>query len=309
MPVKDESCRVDTLIQRLLDAIDEQPQTWYSAALEFQRPPLHERGVSWSFICELVQFLECAMPGESSRLNSYAIQGAKSLACVCDAEKLDNCTHWLQTASDPTLCERPWVIRAFTARSTMLSLLETLMIAAMITGDDSFTHDAEGQPYFGRATVFISYFWQAPFAQLADAIGRRNALASGTFYWIDILNVAQCRHTPQAAEWNRQDVGRFAETIAIANAVVWLHCRPWHRPWTLTRVWCLDEIVASIDTAGRFEMMLAEEEEKELRATLSERFGQVLSAFAAVDASKANATHEADKAMIFARIRGRAGGV
>jgi hypothetical protein len=60
-------------------------------------------------------------------------------------------------------------------------------------------------------------------------------------------------------------VGRFAETIAIANATVWLHCQPWHKPMALERVWCLDEIVASIDTA-RGLMMLAAEEEEDLRA-------------------------------------------
>jgi tetratricopeptide (TPR) repeat protein len=297
------------LLQRLMRVIDQHPQThWYTAALEFQRPPLHERGVSWSFICEFVRSLEVAMPGEHSRLNSYAIQGAKSLTCSCDAAELDNCTHVLQTASNPTLCERPWVIRALTGRSTLLSLVETLMIAAAITGDDSFTHDAEGQPFFGCATVFISYFWHAPFPQLAGAIGRRHDPASGAFYWIDILNVAQCRHTEQAAEWNGQDVGRFAETVAVVRAPVWLHCQPWHRPHTLTRVWCLDEVVASIDTTGGFEIMLAEEEEKDLRATLSGRFEQVLEAFQAVDARKANATHREDKEMIFGRICRRAGG-
>jgi tetratricopeptide (TPR) repeat protein/cyclophilin family peptidyl-prolyl cis-trans isomerase len=297
------------LLQRLLRAIDAHPPArWYSVAQEFQRPELHERGVSWSFICEFVRSLEAASPAKHTLLNSYAIQGTKSVACMCTADKLDECTHWLPTASDPTLCEQPWVIRAFTARSTMLSLIETLMIAATITGDDSFTHDAKGRPYFGCATVFISYFWQAPFAQLADAIGRRHDRASGAFYWIDILNVAQCRHTRQAAEWNAQDVGKFAETIAIANAVVWLHCQPWHRPMTLTRVWCLHEVAASIDTARGFEMMLAADEEEDLRAKLSERFDDVIAAFAAVDARRANATHEADKAMIFGRIRGGAGG-
>ncbi len=176
----------EPILQRLLHAIDGIPQArWYSAALDSQRPPLHERGVSWSLICELVRSLEWAMPGAHSCLNSYAIQGAKSLSCTCNAGELDNRAHWLRTANDPTLCERPWVIRAFTARSTMLSLIETLMVAAMITGDDSFTHDADGQAYFGRATVFISYFWQAPFTQLADAIGRRQEPGSGTFYWID----------------------------------------------------------------------------------------------------------------------------
>jgi hypothetical protein len=250
------------------------------------------------------------MPLDVTRLNSYMIQGTKSLDCDCDADELDRgtrrCTHWLKTAEDPTLCEHPWVIRAFTARSTWLSLVETLIIAAELTGDSTFTHDAEGSPFFGRATVFISYFWHSPFKKLVDAIGNRHEACS--YYWIDILNVAQCRHEPKAVAWNRQDMGKFSEAIAAAGAQVWLHCEPWYRPKTLHRVWCLDEIVASIDTAKGFIMMLAAEEEAGLEATLATRFDDVLAAFAEVDAIKANATHESDKVMIFARIERRKGG-
>ena len=95
----------------------------------------------------------------------------------------------------------------------------------------------ESGPYFGRATTFISYFWQAAFVQLVDAIERRHSPSSNPFYWIDILNCAQCRHSDQAEQFCKDDGGKFAETIALSEARVWMHCDPWYRPRTFGRVW------------------------------------------------------------------------
>ena len=67
-------------------------------------------------------------------------------------------------------------------------------------------------------------------------------------------------------------------------------------------------VVASVDTARGFEMMLGAKEEEDLHSKLTERFDDVLTAFARVDARKASATHEEDKTIIFERIRSRTGG-
>ena len=108
------------------------------------------------------------------KLNSYMITGSKNLECQCDADTVPNigkCEHAWESAKDPSICH-PWQIRAFTARTTNLSLVETCIIAADLTGDKSFVEDESGQPYFGTPMVFISYFWQAPFESLARAIER-----------------------------------------------------------------------------------------------------------------------------------------
>ena len=101
--------------------------------------------------------------------------------------------------------------------------------------------------------MFISYSWHSAFAPMVDAIGRRAGsppkslcAASSAFYWIDILNVAQCAHTPKAEEWSKDDMGKFAQAIAASNAVVWLHCEPWHNPWVAQRVWCIYEVIQSL---------------------------------------------------------------
>lgn len=40
-----------------------------------------------------------------------------------------------------------------------MSLVETLMVAAELTGDLRFIVDSHGDPYFGELTNFISYLW------------------------------------------------------------------------------------------------------------------------------------------------------
>ena len=116
------------------------------------------------------------------------------------------------------------------------SASSTLIVVAELTGDKSFTHNTHGRLYFARATKFISYSWHAAFAPLAAAIRRRRPSVDD-YFWIDIFNVAQLRHTEQAVEWNKADVGRFAEAIEASRAQVWLHLQPWSSPITLRRVW------------------------------------------------------------------------
>jgi hypothetical protein len=41
-------------------------------------------------------------------------------------------------------------------------------------------------------------------------------------------------------------MGEFAQAIAASNAVVWLHCEPWHNPWVAQRVWCIYEVIQSL---------------------------------------------------------------
>ena len=109
-------------------------------------------------------------------------------------------------------------------------------VISLHAGDQSFVEDESG-PFFGAATTFISYFWQAAFIQLVDAIERRHDPSVKAFYWIDILNCAQCRHDDDAMQMCNEDGGRFAETIAISKAKVWMHCEPWYKPRTFGRVW------------------------------------------------------------------------
>ena len=139
---------------------------------QFERPPLKNRAVSLTFIEELVRSLRAVQPDGYAQLNSYMITGSKNLECRCDPESVPNlgrCEHAWRSAKDPSICHN-WQFRGLTAKSTNLSFIETCMIAAELTGDRRFVEDENGTPYFGLATIFVSYFWHAPFATLADGM-------------------------------------------------------------------------------------------------------------------------------------------
>ena len=98
-----------------------------------------------------------------------------------------------QVCFPPPLMATGW--RLTTAATTQASLVETLQVAAKLTGDKRFIHDADGRPFFGRATHFISYFWAAPFGRLGGALEMQRVKSDGgdsgapSYFWIDIFCV------------------------------------------------------------------------------------------------------------------------
>ena len=76
-----------TVIERLQMAIDSiEACRWEDAVLGFKRPVMEARAVSWSFIHEYRRALEALKPACGIQLlNSYMIQGSKSLDCRHDS--------------------------------------------------------------------------------------------------------------------------------------------------------------------------------------------------------------------------------
>ena len=144
----------EILLGKLIIAIEKYPtHEWEAAARSVERPPIQNRAVSQAFIDEYVRSLTLLVPFDYHKLNSYVLQGTKKPECRCGPE--DECTHWHGSATDPSLCTESWIIRSFTSRTTCRSAIETFAIAAKLTGDESFTHDAKGRKYFGPATVCL----------------------------------------------------------------------------------------------------------------------------------------------------------
>ena len=180
-------------------------------------------------------------------LNSYNIVGDKTPG---SAEWLD------QWPIHPTLTPL-WSNRSLTAH-TCRSVVETLVLAAAATGDDSFVQDATGCPYFGTTTVFISYTWSAVFADLIETLSTAKCEMGieKHFFWIDIFAVNQCCHTEIGRRHNKQDVEAFEEVIATSQAT-WLHASPWIKPRTIGRVWCLFESLKTIELEHELKMIMS----------------------------------------------------
>jgi hypothetical protein len=93
-----------------------------------------------------------------------------------------------------------WCTRALTQYGDR-SLVQTLLLAAELTGDRTLLADADGNDYFGDATEFFSYCWKAELRAVFSCLERHQARraqlapAAPCFFWIDIFAVGQNQHT------------------------------------------------------------------------------------------------------------------
>ena len=252
--------------------------------------------MSWVFVTEWAACLARRIETFSA-LSSYMIVGDQCLKGEWQGDY----------GIDVTVCA-PWTARSLANTPAALSLIETLLLAAEFTGDARFAHDAEGRPFFGRTSHFISYCWAAPLSRLLASLEAKGAASEGGFFWIDIFSVAQCKHSDAAVANNVSDVSAF-ETVVTAARATWLWCEPWYQPATFNRVWCLFEALKTLDQGKSLELVFAPSEAADLRRTLAERFDDVLTAISSIDVAAADATVAADKASIMNLIGVRRGGV
>ena len=286
-----------TLLDRLRSAIDSISAERWAEAIAEPRLPCQHRAMSWGFLIDWRASLEAAVGREVAQtLNSYQIVGDKNLSGEWQGDG----------GRDWTAC-LPWCVRHIAARSSSLSLVETIVLAAELSGDSGLLADSSGRPYFGTTTIFVSYSWAASFSNLLAALDAAGAASAG-FMWVDIFAVGQCRHTAHASECNVDDVGAFESVIGTAEAT-YLWSRPWHDPVTFHRVWCLFEALKTVDLGKQLQLIMSPDEADGLRNALTTRFDDILQVISSVDAAKADATCPSDKELIFSMIEDRAGGM
>ncbi len=287
-----------TLLERLRVAIAViGPERWRADAAT-PRVPIVDRAMSWPFLLDVYESLAAYVGDDQMReLNSYQIVGDKDLTGAWQGD----------FGKDPSVC-RPWCVRALAAATTTRSLVETFLRAAALSGDPKLTRDARDAPYFGRADVFVSYFWAAPLSELLKALDDGGGASTGArFFWVDLFAVGQCKHTPEAARHKRADVSAF-ETVLAAVSATWLWCKPWHAPSTFGRVWCLFEALKTVELGKELVLVMAADEQAALRAMLIDRFDDIMGIISSVDVVTADSTNPDDKKFIFGLIRARDGG-
>ena len=103
--------------------------------------PVHQRAVTTSFLQRFISPKLAAMsPGQ-------LVHGVHTNGPPDDWKHFD-------IHIDPTC------IRGLTTNSTGLSLVETMLLLAKVTGNTIFSHDqTTGEPYFGNVDIFVSYGW------------------------------------------------------------------------------------------------------------------------------------------------------
>jgi tetratricopeptide (TPR) repeat protein len=128
------------------------------------------------------------------------------------------------------------------------------------------------QPYKGliaEANVFISHAWKYKFLDVMEAVelfvkheGRR---ADETVIWFDMYSNSQHQTGDRPFEWWR---GVFINAIKKLGMVLMI-LDPWDKPITLTRAWCVMELLACESTQSRFAVSMSNTEGKRFAATVN----------------------------------------
>lgn len=165
----------------------------------------------------------------------------------------------------------------------------------------------------GDVTHFVSHAWQSRVSHLLGAVlghfARQHSEeeAATTFYWLDIF----CAN--QHNLFGEDEIPVLWNVIRSAKSTV-LVLHPWHQPITLSRAWCLYEILGTATLPnehehakdaenakakrGELEVELPGEERAAFLASLEQDFGAVRGALSHIDSKNAKATNPKDLATI-----------
>lgn len=159
-------------------------------------------------------------------------------------------------------------------------------------------YDEAGHCAVAAAEFFVSHCWADTFGLLMEQLlifygqqGREGPM----YLWIDIFAVNQ--HDLFAPG----ELDSLSTVIGKTNNLV-LTINPWYKPQTLTRVWCLWEILQGVRRETSIHLVMPKTEQELFLQVARESFHEVSAVFSRIDAEHAQATNESDKVAIFKEI-------
>eukprot|EP01043_Picozoa_sp_COSAG02_P003454 COSAG02_NODE_84_length_39615_cov_144.775256_16_plen_1467_part_00 len=179
-------------------------------------------------------------------------------------------------------------------------------------------------PFIATPNVFFSHAWQYPFRRVVEAMQAfqdRQPIDPTTkkplelYFWYDCFSMNEhAQEAPLPAEfWS----GSFRDAISFIGLTCMM-LSPWDRPTTLTRGWCLWELLCTVDVGVQFDVCMGETDRIEFRKRLLDdkihTSGQMhtsdalVHAFESIDMEHAQGRPE-DLKMIKTAARSVAGGL
>eukprot|EP00730_Choanoeca_flexa_P015083 TRINITY_DN6836_c0_g1_i1.p1 TRINITY_DN6836_c0_g1~~TRINITY_DN6836_c0_g1_i1.p1 ORF type:complete len:697 (+),score=173.46 TRINITY_DN6836_c0_g1_i1:115-2205(+) len=149
------------------------------------------------------------------------------------------------------------------------------------------------------ATVFISHAWKYKYsAPLQVAIDYADAEDANAYFWFDLfINNQNGFEVTHSFEWL---CGRFKDSIRAIGTVV-LVLSPWNDPIPLTRSWCLWELVSTAELEKenvQFHVRLPKDEQAKFESIIRENAYAAYDSLLGIDARRAEASVDSDRAMI-----------
>ncbi|CAK4147952.1 unnamed protein product [Aphanomyces euteiches] len=165
-----------------------------------------------------------------------------------------------------------------------------------------------GSAYVQPALWFVSHAWSYRFLDVVDALDyffAENGLDDTTAFWFCLFNNNQ--HEIQD---NERDSSYWFEIFyrsltSIGNVVMVLS--PWKNPETLTRMWCVFEVYASIVANCRFEVALGKTQKEDFLQEIVQEDNAFLRMLASIKSETSETKVDADRAFIQAKIEADVG--
>lgn len=214
------------------------------------------------------------------RLPSMPMEGV-SLACLREF-----CTEHravLLGLSTTEVCNG--VVKPLT-QSSGLSLAVSLRNACL--------KDENGRPFIGKATVFVSHAWSYDFFSLVSALedfGSQQPDPEQVYFWIDLMVLPQHQRTGPGLRPSLWWKKTYVEAVG-AIGLMCLVLSPWDNPIPLGRLWCLWEMVCSLQGSAKLVVQLMESETAAFNAALLEDYERVEGTMARIDIATAEANEK-----------------
>ncbi|KAK3285190.1 hypothetical protein CYMTET_7203 [Cymbomonas tetramitiformis] len=155
--------------------------------------------------------------------------------------------------------------------------------------------------WLGKATCFVSHAWKGRWRQLVAALEdyqytrTKQGVHTPEYFWLDLFAINQ-HFTAEG------DVAEKLRRTVNATGNVCLVFDRWEDPAMIKRCWCLYEIMHCIMCNARLVVVMPASERRKLRRHITTSYHTIQETIRNIDARKAEAKFDTDKAMILANI-------
>eukprot|EP01045_Picozoa_sp_COSAG04_P014502 COSAG04_NODE_1091_length_8331_cov_12.367954_1_plen_1314_part_00 len=166
--------------------------------------------------------------------------------------------------------------------------------------------DGSGRRKVGRATVFVSHVWKMTAKDFFEVCLAE--MGEEDYAWIDLYlhNQYQGQVSDIGDENSEYWIDKFGELIGGIKKVIAI-VTDWERPVMLTRIWCLFELNAAIDTGAELRFVSTAAERQGLSLNLGEKFAELEARVNSIEVRDCDAKrpHEIqDKAIFLGKLQG-----
>jgi hypothetical protein len=166
--------------------------------------------------------------------------------------------------------------------------------------------DSAGRRKVGKATLFVSHVWKMTAKDFFEVC--LEEMAEDDYAWIDLYlhNQYQGAVSDIGDENSEYWIRKFGELIGGIKKVIAIVTN-WEAPVMLTRIWCLFELNAAIETGADLRFVATAAERRDLSLNLNEKFQQLDRLVGNIEVRDCDAKrpHEIqDKSIFLAKLHG-----